>query len=202
MRSIASKRLATVWFSRLAGIINHGRGGHCILLDDPIKDRTERLWLVREKLWSWYNQVLRTRLMDSTGSIVIVQNTMDRRRSGRASDRPDESALQRGRGRGLAQDRPPALAEENDISAVPRASRCGRSGSPSNIWRKSVPPIHVDLLRCIRAVQALKLGPSSDMKTLCLTTAWTRCLPTTRCGSTRRQTMPYPPSSPTILAYW
>ena len=29
--------------------------------------------IVREKLWSWYNQVLRTRLMDSTGTIVIVQ---------------------------------------------------------------------------------------------------------------------------------
>jgi predicted phage terminase large subunit-like protein len=51
-----------------------GRGGHCILLDDPIKDRTEAdSVLVREKLWSWYNQVLRTRLMDSTGTIVIVQ---------------------------------------------------------------------------------------------------------------------------------
>ena len=51
-----------------------GRGGHCILLDDPIKDRTEAdSMLVREKLWTWYNQVLRTRLMDSTGTIVIVQ---------------------------------------------------------------------------------------------------------------------------------
>jgi len=51
-----------------------GRGGHCILLDDPIKDRTEAdSVIVREKLWSWYNQVLRTRLMDSTGTIVIVQ---------------------------------------------------------------------------------------------------------------------------------
>jgi len=51
-----------------------GRGGHCILLDDPIKDRTEAdSVIVREKLWQWYNQVLRTRLMDSTGTIVIVQ---------------------------------------------------------------------------------------------------------------------------------
>ena len=51
-----------------------GRGGHCILLDDPIKDRTEAdSVLVREKLWTWYNQVLRTRLMTSTGTIVIVQ---------------------------------------------------------------------------------------------------------------------------------
>jgi len=51
-----------------------GRGGHCILLDDPIKDRTEAdSVLVREKLWTWYNQVLRTRLMDATGTIVIIQ---------------------------------------------------------------------------------------------------------------------------------
>jgi predicted phage terminase large subunit-like protein len=51
-----------------------GRGGHCILLDDPIKDRSEAdSVLVREKLWVWYNQVLKSRLMDSTGTIVIIQ---------------------------------------------------------------------------------------------------------------------------------
>jgi predicted phage terminase large subunit-like protein len=51
-----------------------GRGGHCILLDDPIKDRSEAdSPLVREKLWTWWLQVLRTRLMDATGTIVIIQ---------------------------------------------------------------------------------------------------------------------------------
>ena len=51
-----------------------GRGAHCILLDDPIKDRVEAdSVLVREKLWQWWLQVLRTRLMDATGTIVIIQ---------------------------------------------------------------------------------------------------------------------------------
>jgi predicted phage terminase large subunit-like protein len=51
-----------------------GRGANCILLDDPIKDRVEAdSPTVREKLWSWYLQVLRSRLMDSTGTIVIIQ---------------------------------------------------------------------------------------------------------------------------------
>ena len=51
-----------------------GRGGNCILLDDPIKDRSEAdSALVREKLWQWWLQVLRTRLMDATGTIVIIQ---------------------------------------------------------------------------------------------------------------------------------
>jgi hypothetical protein len=51
-----------------------GRGAHCILLDDPIKDRTEADSVgTREKLWQWYQQVLRTRLMDSTGTIVIIE---------------------------------------------------------------------------------------------------------------------------------
>jgi predicted phage terminase large subunit-like protein len=51
-----------------------GRGAHTILLDDPIKDRVEAdSVLVREKLWQWWLQVLRTRLMDATGTIVIIQ---------------------------------------------------------------------------------------------------------------------------------
>ncbi|UQD96096.1 terminase large subunit domain-containing protein [Bradyrhizobium japonicum] len=51
-----------------------GRGGHCILLDDPIKDRTEAdSVIVREKLWTWWNQVLKSRLMDDTGTIALIQ---------------------------------------------------------------------------------------------------------------------------------
>lgn len=51
-----------------------GRGGHCILLDDPIKDRNEAdSPNIREKLWSWWLQVLRTRLIDDTGTIVLIQ---------------------------------------------------------------------------------------------------------------------------------
>lgn len=51
-----------------------GRGAHCILLDDPIKDRKEAdSILIRDALWNWYNQVLRTRLMTRRGTIVLIQ---------------------------------------------------------------------------------------------------------------------------------
>jgi len=51
-----------------------GRGGHGLILDDPIKDRVEAdSPTTREKLWSWYNQVLKTRLLSSIGWIVLIQ---------------------------------------------------------------------------------------------------------------------------------
>jgi predicted phage terminase large subunit-like protein len=51
-----------------------GRGGHLILLDDPIKDRKEAdSPLIRDSLWTWYTQVLRSRLMTKKGAIVIIQ---------------------------------------------------------------------------------------------------------------------------------
>lgn len=50
-----------------------GRGADVILLDDPIKDREEAdSSTIREKLWSWYTQVLQTRLMTKAGAIVII----------------------------------------------------------------------------------------------------------------------------------
>jgi predicted phage terminase large subunit-like protein len=51
-----------------------GRGAHVILLDDPIKDRAEAdSQIVRDKLWTWYTQVLRSRLMTKRGAIVMIQ---------------------------------------------------------------------------------------------------------------------------------
>jgi predicted phage terminase large subunit-like protein len=51
-----------------------GRGADVILLDDPTKDRKEAdSPTIREQLWSWYTQVLQTRLMTKAGRIVIIQ---------------------------------------------------------------------------------------------------------------------------------
>ena len=51
-----------------------GRGADVILLDDPIKDRREADSVgIRDALWNWYTQVLRTRLMTRHGAIVIIQ---------------------------------------------------------------------------------------------------------------------------------
>jgi predicted phage terminase large subunit-like protein len=50
-----------------------GRGAHGLLVDDPLKDRTEAdSPVTREKLWTWFNQVARTRLASSVGWIVII----------------------------------------------------------------------------------------------------------------------------------
>ena len=97
-----------------------GRGGHCILLDDPIKDRTEAdSVLVREKLWSWYNQVLRTRLMDSTGTIVIVQTRWtEDDLVGRLID-PMNPYYNEQEAKTWRKIDLPALAEENDILGRP-----------------------------------------------------------------------------------
>ena len=51
-----------------------GRGSIGLLIDDPIKDRVEADSLItRNKLWTWYNQVAKTRLLSSVGWIVIIQ---------------------------------------------------------------------------------------------------------------------------------
>ena len=51
-----------------------GRGSIGLLIDDPIKDRVEADSLVtRNKLWNWFNQVAKTRLLSSVGWIVIIQ---------------------------------------------------------------------------------------------------------------------------------
>lgn len=50
-----------------------GRGADVILIDDPLKDRKEAdSPTIREQLWSWYTQVLQTRLMTKAGAIVII----------------------------------------------------------------------------------------------------------------------------------
>ena len=51
-----------------------GRGGDFVILDDPIKDSLEaNSPALREQLWQWFTQVLMTRLMTASASIVIVQ---------------------------------------------------------------------------------------------------------------------------------
>jgi hypothetical protein len=51
-----------------------GRGASLICLDDPIKGREDAdSPTKREKLWKWWNEVLKTRLMTSTGAILLIQ---------------------------------------------------------------------------------------------------------------------------------
>lgn len=59
-------------FTSRGGTIT-GRGGHILLIDDPIKDRKEAdSPTIRDQLWDWYNQVIKTRLMTDGCAIIII----------------------------------------------------------------------------------------------------------------------------------
>lgn len=76
--SAAAQRLETLEGGVLAfvgrgGSIT-GRGGHGIVIDDPIKDRQEAdSKLIRDQLWTWFTQVIGTRLMTHDSWIMLIQ---------------------------------------------------------------------------------------------------------------------------------
>jgi len=93
-----------------------GRGGHLILLDDPIKDRQEAdSILIRDRLWTWYTQVLRSRFMTKKGAIVITQTRWtEDDLVGRLTD-PMSAYYTAEEAKLWKKIDLPALAEENDI---------------------------------------------------------------------------------------
>jgi predicted phage terminase large subunit-like protein len=51
-----------------------GRGGDLLLIDDPLKGREEAdSPTIRNKLWNWYLNDLKSRLMTDSGKIIIIQ---------------------------------------------------------------------------------------------------------------------------------
>lgn len=51
-----------------------GRGGHLMVIDDPIKDRKEAdSGLIRDQLWTWFTQVFNTRAMIDDVRILLIQ---------------------------------------------------------------------------------------------------------------------------------
>lgn len=51
-----------------------GRGADLFVIDDPIKDSEESgSQLIRDKLWTWFAEVVMTRLMSDAGAIVVIQ---------------------------------------------------------------------------------------------------------------------------------
>ena len=76
--SKASDRLETTEGGVLAfvgrGGTTTGRGGDLLVIDDPIKDRMEAdSPTIRDTLWTWFTQVIASRLMDETGRIMLIQ---------------------------------------------------------------------------------------------------------------------------------
>lgn len=51
-----------------------GRGGHGLIIDDPLKDRAEAdSQLIRDKLWEWFTQVIATRQMTDDSFMMVIQ---------------------------------------------------------------------------------------------------------------------------------
>lgn len=93
-----------------------GRGANGIIIDDPIKSRTDAdSPTKRETLWNWYNQVLKTRLMTSSGFIcVVLTRWHEDDLIGRLTDpqNPSYSAAEAKKWKIIDL---PALARENDV---------------------------------------------------------------------------------------
>ena len=76
--SVAAQRLMTTQEGQLSfvgrgGSIT-GRGGHGLIIDDPIKDRREAdSGTIRDQLWDWFTQVVATRRMTDDSWIMLIQ---------------------------------------------------------------------------------------------------------------------------------
>jgi hypothetical protein len=167
-----------------------GRGAHLILLDDPIKDRKEAdSLLIRDGLWNWYNQVLRTRLMNRTGTIVLINTRWSEDDlSGRLVDplNPHYSIEEARLWRSIDL---PALADDDDV--------LGRQpGEP--LWPERFDAEYLKQIRASdpRGFQALYQGKPSPREGFSASATWsatTRCATCRRkkaCASMRRRIMP------------
>jgi predicted phage terminase large subunit-like protein len=76
--SAAADRLETHQGGILAfvgrGGTTTGRGGHILIIDDPIKNQAEaRSPAIRNELWDWFTKVVKTRMMTQDARILIIQ---------------------------------------------------------------------------------------------------------------------------------
>lgn len=135
-----------------------GRGSIGLLIDDPIKDRVEADSLVtRNKLWLWYNQVAKTRLLSSVGWIVIIQTRWhEDDLVGRLTDprNPDYSPVEGPRWKIIDL---PALAGDND----PLGRKPGEA-----LWSQRFPVTYLEDMRSAdpRGFQALYQGSPTPEK--------------------------------------
>lgn len=92
-----------------------GRGGHCIVVDDPLKDRTEAdSPTIRNTLWSWWTQVLSTRQMtDDARMLIIMTRWHDDDIVGRLTD-PNNPSYKASEAKRWTVINLPALADYDD----------------------------------------------------------------------------------------
>jgi predicted phage terminase large subunit-like protein len=129
-----------------------GRGADVILLDDPTKDRKEAdSTTIREQLWSWYTQVLQTRLMTKAGAITIIQTRWhEDDLIGRLTD-PTNACYSLGEAKKWHVIDMPAIARKGDI--------LGRQEGEA-LWPERFDRDYLDSLRetDVRGFQALYQG--------------------------------------------
>ena len=153
---IQAERSGKVFFVGRGSAIT-GRGANGLVIDDPLKDRVEADSIItRNKLWTWYNQVAKTRLLTSTGWIVIITTRWhEDDLVGRLTDptNPDYSPIE---GKKWQIIDLPAIAGEND--------RLGRKFGEA-LWPERFPVDYLEDLRAAdpRGFQALYQGsPTPD----------------------------------------
>jgi predicted phage terminase large subunit-like protein len=134
-----------------------GRGAHALVVDDPLKDRNEAdSAITREKLWNWFNQVARTRLMSHIGWIIIITTRWSEDDLvGRLTDtqNPSYSPIEGPKWQILDL---PAIALDND----PLGRREGEA-----LWPSRFPAGYLEEMRAVdpRGFQALYQGaPTPD----------------------------------------
>lgn len=117
--SASSQRLVTkeggaITFVGRGGALT-GRGADSLVIDDPIKDDEEaQSPVIRNKLWDWFTRVAMTRLMTTSGRVVIIQTRWHEDDIvGRLTD-PNNPCYNVNEARKWRVVNMPALAEEGD----------------------------------------------------------------------------------------
>ena len=88
-----------------------GKGAHIAIIDDPFKNRDEaNSKLQREKVWSWYQSTIRTRLAPGGGLIIIQTRWHDDDLVGKIIKEMEQGTGELFEGIVL-----PAIAEEDDL---------------------------------------------------------------------------------------
>ena len=97
-----------------------GRGGHGIIIDDPIKNSEEADSAnIREQLWQWFISDIMSRLMDDTGWVIVIQTRWhEDDLIGRLTD-PKNPCYNEDEAKQWKRITIPALAEDNDVLGRP-----------------------------------------------------------------------------------
>jgi hypothetical protein len=98
-----------------------GKGGHCLIIDDPHKDRREaESPAIREQIWDWWTGTARPRLeptpLTPNGVVIVIMTRWhEEDLAGRLKARKVDLDEESGHALPWIDFRLPAIAEENDI---------------------------------------------------------------------------------------